>query len=302
LAVKYLAGERIQGTAAERAALSTGTDTMGTGANGTAISDPTFVASGDTNGVAMPSGFGVGAKSMYFDGDDAIDINGALDFAASDAVGTISLWYYNTGTMESKTIMQFAKNDDNTYLTFETRESGDDKIVFTRQHNSNGTEWEIRNAGSLSTSAWHHAVASQNGTAVVCYVDGVELTSWNNQDDKSLWTTSSMNRGRIGCYDRNNYGNGGFLTGNVTEVAMWNVALTEAQVQSLYGNGGSTAKKADTIPTGLRAYYDGSSLANAVEIVYPNLPNGTIFEESDTGKHYMFDGTSAWNEMPLYDD
>ena len=31
--------------------------------------------------------------------------------------------------------------------------------------------------------------------------------------------------------------------------------------------------------------------------VYPNLSNGTIFEESDTGKHYMFDGTSAWNEV-----
>ena len=28
-----------------------------------------------------------------------------------------------------------------------------------------------------------------------------------------------------------------------------------------------------------------------------NLPNGTIFEESDTGKIYMFDGTSAWNEI-----
>jgi len=31
---------------------------------------------------------------------------------------------------------------------------------------------------------------------------------------------------------------------------------------------------------------------------YPNLPNGAIFEESDgTGKHYMFDGTSTWNEI-----
>jgi hypothetical protein len=54
--------------------------------------------------------------------------------------------------------------------------------------------------------------------------------------------------------------------GNITEVALWNVALTEAQVQSLYGNGGSTAKKADTIPTGVRAYYDGSSLDNAAVI------------------------------------
>ena len=30
---------------------------------------------------------------------------------------------------------------------------------------------------------------------------------------------------------------------------------------------------------------------------YPNIPNGTLFEESDTGKIYMWDGTSAWNEM-----
>ena len=31
--------------------------------------------------------------------------------------------------------------------------------------------------------------------------------------------------------------------------------------------------------------------------VYPNLVNGAIFEESDTGKHYMFDGTDTWNEI-----
>ncbi len=299
MAVKYLAGERIQGTAAERAALSTGTDTMGTGANGTAISDPTFVAAGDTNGVAMPSGFGAGAKSMYFDGDDAININGAEPF--STTVGTISFWYYNTGTEESKTILCFGDTNANTFMTFETREDGNDVIVCAN-FESGSENWEIRNAGSLSTSAWHHCAASQNGTTVVLYIDGVELTSWNNQTDKSKWIISALDNARIGCRNNNNSGDAGFLTGNVTEVALWNVALTEAQVQSLYGNGGSTAKKADTIPTGLRAYYDGSSLANAVEIVYPNLPNGTIFEESDTGKHYMFDGTSAWNEMPLYDD
>jgi len=37
--------------------------------------------------------------------------------------------------------------------------------------------------------------------------------------------------------------------------------------------------------------------ADDAALVYPNTPNGTIYEESDTGKHYMFDGTSAWNEM-----
>ena len=32
-------------------------------------------------------------------------------------------------------------------------------------------------------------------------------------------------------------------------------------------------------------------------ISYPSLPNGTIFEELDTGKHMMFDGSQTWNEM-----
>ena len=30
---------------------------------------------------------------------------------------------------------------------------------------------------------------------------------------------------------------------------------------------------------------------------YPSLTENSIFEESDTGKHYMWDGTSAWNEV-----
>jgi len=30
---------------------------------------------------------------------------------------------------------------------------------------------------------------------------------------------------------------------------------------------------------------------------YPNLVNGAIFEESETGTHYMWDGTDTWNEV-----
>ena len=289
MAIKWLDAKRLQGTNAERLALSN-TSTMGSGADGTNIGSPTSVSTPTT-----PSG--LGDNSLHFNGSDqAIDINGALDFADSDAIGTISLWYYNTGTEESLTLMQFAKNDDNTYLTFETRSDGNDTIVMHRQATSGGL-WENRNAGSLSTSAWHHAVMSQNGTAVVCYVDGVELTSWDSDTDKSAWTTSSMNRGRIGCRDRGGYGNGGWIEGNIMEVALWNVALSEAQVQDLWDSG--DGKPATTYSTGLRAYYTGDNIpaTNEAVAVYPNLPNGTIFNETDTYKYFMFDGTDTWNQM-----
>ena len=75
---------------------------------------------------------------------------------------------------------------------------------------------------------------------------------------------SNIDNGRIGCHSINNGGNNTFFTGNIMEVAMWNVALTSTQVASIYGNGGSTAKKANTEPTGLRVYYplSGTTVTN----------------------------------------
>jgi len=52
----------------------------------------------------------------------------------------------------------------------------------------------------------------------------------------------------------------------------------------------------DTFGTGTTMTIFGSDDQPSTP-VYPNLTNGTIFEESDTGKHYMFDGTSTWNEI-----
>jgi len=34
-----------------------------------------------------------------------------------------------------------------------------------------------------------------------------------------------------------------------------------------------------------------------VAAVYPDLPNGTIFEETDTYRYYMFDGTDTWTRV-----
>jgi hypothetical protein len=36
---------------------------------------------------------------------------------------------------------------------------------------------------------------------------------------------------------------------------------------------------------------------DVLSYAYPNIYNGTLFEESDTGKIYMFDGTDTWNEL-----
>jgi len=48
-------------------------------------------------------------------------------------------------------------------------------------------------------------------------------------------------------------------------------------------------------------YGVGSSIivwgSDDAPLTHPNLTNGTIFEETDTGTHYMWDGTDTWNEV-----
>ena len=55
----------------------------------------------------------------------------------------------------------------------------------------------------------------------------------------------------------------------------------------------SESSSEDILAGGTYAVYG----ATDTTYTYPNIPNGAIFEESDTGKHYMFDGTDTWNEV-----
>ena len=93
----------------------------------------------------------------------------------------------------------------------------------------------------------------------------------------------------------------------MNDIAIWNTKLPATganSIATLYGNGTSTVKKASSVSNAnIVAYWDGSDTTLTVPnqavptYSYPDLVNGTVFEESDTGKHYMFDGTSAWNEV-----
>ena len=41
----------------------------------------------------------------------------------------------------------------------------------------------------------------------------------------------------------------------------------------------------------------GQQLCMSTTTTYPNLPNGTIFNETDTYKYFMWNGTDTWNQM-----
>ena len=50
----------------------------------------------------------------------------------------------------------------------------------------------------------------------------------------------------------------------------------------------------DTSKSNLTALVDGHT---ATTLAYPNLLTNTIFETSDTGKHYIWNGSTTWTEV-----
>ena len=70
------------------------------------------------------------------------------------------------------------------------------------------------------------------------------------------------------------------------------------QITYRRATGGLTDTVSITVYTSSWGAVSGDPLYGlAVTGGYPSLTENSIFEESDTGKHYMWDGSSTWNEI-----
>jgi len=286
MAVKYLAGERLQGTAAEREALTTGLNLINTGGAGTsynAVNYPNasgvpvqFKASSQSGFgrcIDMPSGGATenegGDLERYFKYDFAsaqswigsgdyciggwfklIDTNGdqeVIDLRTEGGVNFLRLYHWSGNRFKALVYI-----DDGNY----------DSLTSGNDNANNG--------------AWHHFMVERNGSTHTMYIDNSSVDTWSNSD-----TFGTFNQIRIGRW----------WEGELDELFFLDRKTTSAEKTSMQSGviSGISSMYSDS---DLKLYYNCDNT-----ITFPNLTNGTIFEESDTGKHYMFDGTSAWNEI-----
>tara|TARA_Y100000310_G_scaffold116122_1_gene114821 strand:+ start:1598 stop:2479 length:882 start_codon:yes stop_codon:yes gene_type:complete len=292
MAVKYLAGDRLIGTAAERAALTTG-DTLGSDGNAT----NTGTAALDTTNQKL----GTGCLDFESGESDYINATNLLTNNAMTTTGTIAFWVKPESLNGAKmwTVSSTGSTSGRMYLE---QQSTTVWTVFAQQ--SGSSQWKVDSTGvTFSTGTWYHVAITHDGGssygAVKLYIDGVDRSS--NSNNGTTWTKWISTIGSINdmAFGRSNYNSstGAYYDGLMDDIGIWNRALSSSEVAALYNSG--TGALASTITSGLRAYYncDSATTNNNAEFTYPNLTNGAIFEESDTGKHYMFDGTSAWNEI-----
>ena len=274
MAVKYLAGNRLWGTDAERLALSPFAWTQ---LVGTSTSD-TFYVLEDT-------------------GNDLIDVK-ASGNCGTDASPSIAYATLGSTLSSSAWLMRFK-------LVFNTvtAESTGGKSFFTNFFLvDNGAVWDssengfgfrfIADAGSTQTQFYSMTSGTASGSSM----------SYTPATSNTLYVQISYSSGTATA---NFYTNSGFSTGtgtaNVTRSGTFS-GIKYPQIGLRQDNGGNGVMEYEmselkiwdgTTSSSGTPTHGGSSILS----VHPNLTNGTIYEESDTGKIYMFDGTSAWNEM-----
>ena len=297
LAVKYLAGDRIIGTAAERAGTSTSLssetnpypDSIGNVATcqvvgATSVSSPT-----------APSG--LGSNSINFDGtNDFLKCYGLRQ--AMDTKGSISLWF-NQDVEEERVLVFFAESTARTMIEVKTRT---DRRLGINVEVDGTAKWAVATTEQYNAYGnWNHVVITHDGTVPKMYLNGSLATdNWETTTDKTVWWTAMRSAGAdnitIGCKARyNNAGETDYIDAQMTDIAFWDEALSASQVTSLYASGNGAL--ASTIPTDQTAHFPCQAIEDGTYELgdlawnnyaptgeYDNNNNGVVL---NTGNSYL---------------
>jgi len=283
MAVKYLAGNRLWGTNAERLALTTGY-TDGNGLNGTATAitvdtddEPSFTTgcyefNGSTSKVTISDSLGTTAFSIsaWFKADN---ISGAAPSYGNHSV------YGQTG------------------LGLNLYQAGGNRISCSQ----GGGGSQIVGSTTILADTWYNIIFTKtagvgDGVATT-YLTKINTATYT-PDSESDWSNFDSDETSLISGHQTDMWHG-FLT----DFAIWNKVISSDIRDEITGDGGDAALISSlSDKSGITTYYpftslDGSTVTNMATAVYPNLSNGTIFITSDTNVHYMWNGTDTWNEV-----
>jgi len=179
--------------------------------------------------------------AAYFDGVDSyINCGDSSDWNFSNGSASkfsVSLWYKNSDASPDTYASIVAKNDTGA----DTREwrlsiDADDKLVCVLSDDGSGV---FSNTSSFVVDdfQWHHVVMTYDGSVATAnlrcqiYVDGVDVfTTGNNNNPAELYQgTASLT---IGGHLNSGAATGQW-TGYISEVAIYNSALTQPQIKSI---------------------------------------------------------------------
>ena len=289
MAVKYLSGNRIWGTNAERLAM-----TVSISAD---WEDTTFTTGWSSGGSTSVSG-GI----IYVDATGSTYTGMSFDLEQATGLDTTvnsSEWVFqfkikqtafaNNGTCDYK---------DGYVLVGDTTSRSGDFVVFHAENTDCGTDmhgyrFSIKDNGNLdggqeSNSSSRNFQPTSSATTVSTTQGiggdgqvGIRITRTSSNTFKyEICTDPTFVAGTTAVYNSDD-----------TDVAE---AITGMRYIMLGGFKQSSANGSNTCEIDDMKFWNATT---SVTPVYPNLPNGATFLTSDTNKLYMWDGTDTWNEV-----
>ena len=292
MAIKYLAGDRLIGTAAERAALTTGgadvsltfsgnTEAGETWsfASGMSISGGQFVANTSATGFSTYD-----FNDSTFDAPDLSD-TWVIDFditrVSGDHMDHPQLAISSTNAAYNR---YSAQGSDDRTLTLAYMANGN-----TGDSDSNAN-WNIigykGSSGVNTASPNDSSNPSVQSFQQIFYRVAMSVTTtrrmtcgaWTTEADRDLGFSNSTNR----LFTP--------VEGSDTAPSDWADGNAFRYLIMENKNGNQCNWRMNDIKI-----LDGATTIPA--IVYPNLPAGTIFEQTDDYKYYMWDGSTTWTVM-----
>jgi len=275
MAIKYLSGNRLWGTNAERLAMSSGVskanikvyyqfDNTTGGLVNQAIPSAGFPQGTDTTNAGTNAGgvsldeSGKISRAYGYDGSTTGYTSIGSDIFTGTGDFSFNAWVYHTAESGGETWLNGGTNQDLAGWGSNDKLFGGNTQNVDATTDSTINTWEMitytRSSGTQNiyfNGTWEADSANTTNIISGTWWIGGSGTSWNDENWEGRIDEFFVASGRV---------------------------LTAAEVTKLY-NGGS-----------------GATLQN-LPLVIPDLPNGTIFITSDTNVHYMWDGTDTWNEV-----
>ena len=282
--MKYLDARRIRGTAAERLALTevtNQTNLVNTGGLGTTYN---LTNHGTTPFAdSSKSGFGqvVNISGSNPGSNDPATYRFLNEgFTAQNWVGSgnycLGAWAKLTDNGGDQEIFEVGTTGSGVYNYIKFYHWSANKfkcIVYVDSGSHSVMESTNDNAND---GAWHHFMIERSGGTHTFYIDGVADQTWSNSG-----TFISFDRIRLGRYWEGQIDDAFFLTRATTSAEKTSMQTSEVKdISSMFSD------------SDLKLYYDCNGTS-----VYPNLPAGTIFEQTNDYKYYIWDGTSTWTVM-----
>jgi len=203
-------------------------DASGNGHDGTLDHGPTWVAAADAK---------MGTGALLFDGtDDRVSIDG-FDVEGGTGI-TIACWFNasnldtpgNDPRMVSKATS--GENADHWFMLSSSREGGIKILRFRLRTDGITDEKKAHPDGTIELNVWIHATIAWDGATMLIYKNGVEVGSLPKTGNLDVDPSVGMAIGNQpdGAENRP-------FDGVIDDVAIWNRALTPAEIADVMTNG-----------------------------------------------------------------